>query len=244
MEVTSQFPGAISVKTLVARVVSELGLKGFKPQQAVPAMATCRDDTTGEVRSAFDRSGFHTAFSMQTLSALPVTGNTALAAWYHHLMDNASPGVLLYVTHLGLNGEGKPGYLTRFGIHEQAKSCGANHGLLGLWANGNFGPYPGDHELSEVSAWLKDYIPEILKDPVPIRRIAQIEHDLGYESLRERLLKMQETEAHFHPILLITGIYIETDRENNWLNKRTTEDWIQIAHFEWLENKPAHHAGH
>lgn len=240
MEVTNVFPGAITVSSLVTRVITELEAKGYKPQQTVPAMATCRDDTTGEVRSAFDRHGFHTAFSMQTLSALPVTGNTALVAWYHHLMDNNSPGVLLYTPHLGIHSDGKLGYLTRYGISDLAKSCGANHGLLSLWAKGDYGPYPNDFELSEISAWLKDYIPEIINDPEPIRKIAQVEHDLGYASLRERLLKLQAAEHHYHPILFISGLYIETDRNVDWSTKRNTEDWILIHHFEWLENKPAH----
>lgn len=237
-DVLSQFPGAIKLSTFIAQVISEYGLKGYVPAQSVPAMATCRDDTTGEIRSVFDQAGFHSAFSLQTLSALPVTGNTALGAWYHHLMDKESPGVIVYLPHVGLSGSSKLGYLTRYGIKESAKSCGANHALLGLWSKGEFGPYPGDFELSEISSWLKDFIPEILKDPNPILKIAQVERDLGYSSLKERLIKMQQTELHYHPILLVTGIFIETDREDNWRIKRSTDDWIQIQHFEWLEAKP------
>ncbi len=244
MDVTTQFPGAIKVSTVVARVISELGLKGFVPAQTVPAMVTCRDDTTGEIRNVFTHNGFQPAFSMQTLSALPVTGNTALGAWYHHLMDKESPGVVLYTPHVGFSGSGKLGYLVRQGIEAEAKSCGANHALLGLWSKGEFGPYQSDFELSEISAWLKYYIPEILNDPDPILKIALIERDLGYESLKTRLLKMQQTELHYHPILMVTGIFIETDREANRRNRRNTDDWIQVEHLEWLEAKPTNKSEH
>ena len=157
-----EFPNAITIKELFDKIDSAIGKLGFEHNQVKTAKAICRDDSVEEIGKELFNRGYPNAFSMQTLSGLPVFGVTGMVAYYHHIPDDGL-GFIIYAPHIGIDSNGRLGYLDRHGIKELGKSCGANHAIIGHWKKGNAGPYENDPELSGVSSRLKESKDRILK---------------------------------------------------------------------------------
>ena len=203
-----EFPNAITIKELFDKIDSAIGKLGFEHNQVKTAKAICRDDSVEEIGKELFNRGYPNAFSMQTLSGLPVFGVTGMVAYYHHIPDDGL-GFIIYAPHIGIDSNGRLGYLDRHGIKEPGKSCGANHAIIGHWKKGDVGPYENDPELSGVSSRLKESKDRILKEKDPLLALTELEYKVGLETLSSFISKVQKSEHHKYPILVFAGINID-----------------------------------
>lgn len=207
------FPNTVTIKGLFDKIDAAIEGLGFKHNHVKPAKAICRDDSVEEIGEELFNRNYPKAFSMQTLSGLPVFGITGVTAYYHHIPDDGL-GLIIYAPHIGIDSQGRLGYLDRHGIKEPGKSCGANHTLIGHWKKGNAGPYENDPELSQVSSRLKESRDRILKEKDPLLALTELEYKVGLETLSSFISQVQKSEHHKYPILVFAGINIDTKSDD------------------------------
>ena len=235
--IMGKYPNALPISKLLDRIVNGLQRDGLKSGHTIPAYAMCRDESTSSIRTEFIRRGFPEGFTLNTLTGLPVTGKASLVAYYQHLMDHGAPGVIVFAPHVGYSHEGGWGTLFRGGITQLSKSCGANHALIAHWRLAEYGPYSDDFELSEISRLMVGYINTILIDKNPILKIVEIEHELGYKMLLRSLQNIVKQEKIKHPILVVSGVFIETDRPSDYKSIRSTSDFFHLRNMGWITSK-------
>ncbi len=198
----------VTIPELIEEITKRAEKEGHAKEKVKPAMAVCRDDSVKQIEIELQKSEYLEAFNMNTLSGLPVFGNTGAVAFYHHIPDHGM-GLIIYAPHIGKTETGELGYLNRKGIEKPGKSCGANHAIIGKWQAGDFGPYEGDPELSQVSAALADVREEILKAENPLVALTEAEYTKGLEMIKEMVERVQKSEAHQYPVLIVAGIHID-----------------------------------
>jgi len=177
-----------------------------------PATAMCRDDSVTGIIHELENRGYMAPFNMETLSGVPVFGNTGYGAFYHHIPDDGI-GLIIYAPHVGLSSEGNYGDLERPGKKEMGKSCGANHTIINNWKENNYSNFENDPELSQVSKILFNKKEEILNAKEPILKIMEEEYKLGLEKFTNDIINLKKREHHDYPILLVSGIHIDTREE-------------------------------
>lgn len=207
--IENNYPEAITVPDLIKKINEIIREQGVDRDNVKPGKAHCRDDSVQELTEELIKNGYGTQFSFQSLTGLPVYGKTPFTAWYHHIPDEGM-GLIIYAPHSGFDDNGKIGYLKRPGIKKTAITCGANHGLLALWNEHNFGPYDDDSELSEVSRMLYDKRSQILDNSSPLKELVEVEYDIGFSIISDRITYLLDKENHKFLVLLIGGVHIDT----------------------------------
>jgi len=234
-KIQQKYQNSISIIDLVHKIIKIFENKNIEPKHIVPAIALCRDDSIAPLIYLLKKMQFSEHFSMQTLSGFPIFGITSIKAFYHHLHTDCMPGIIVYAPHIGISRDGTFGLLNRSGIMEIGRSCGANHSLIQKWTNNEFGPYENDPELSNVSQNLTDFIPRILNAPSPIQELVEVEYTLGKKILINYIIQVQQTESHNHPLLLVSGIHIDTPRNFDVDQPRNISDYFHLRSLEWFK---------
>ena len=210
----------ISIEDLFQIIDQEIKGKDFEPKDAKLAKATCRDDSIEEISHAALEHGYINPSTskymmrLETAAAVPTYGEGLIEAFYHHIPDEGV-GVIIFAPHFGIDSNGRIGYLNREGQNEVGKSCGANHGVLGLWKAGQFGPYENNPELSEISNALASDRQLIIESQEPIKAMAEHEYACFLKKLTGYVISVQSKERHKFPILIAGGINLDTHRDTN-----------------------------
>jgi len=219
-EIDRVYPGTFTIHALFDQIDEEVATFGGAKKVKL-AQATCRDDSVDELAEERVARGYSGVFCMRTLSGLPTFGKTGMTAFYHHIPDNGV-GVIIYAPHVGIDAQGRWGYLEREGIADVAKSCGANHGIIGLWKNEQDAPYEDDPELSTVAQILSPYCERVLNSDNPICEIMEAEYEEGLDMLADYITAVQKAEHHQFPVMVFAGVNIDTQHDaDNRIQLRT-----------------------
>eukprot|EP00979_Chaetoceros_neogracilis_P007024 scaffold1460_cov256-Chaetoceros_neogracile.AAC.5 len=103
--VRSNFPGALSNKDLVSRVVDTLALKGYSGSNTLLATSFCCDELARQLEDDFN-------------------GNTGFGAMAAHIPDDGYC-VIAYGPHVGITADGTVGKVERSGIELVDNCCGS-----------------------------------------------------------------------------------------------------------------------
>lgn len=233
--IKKDYPNAITFSKFMERMDEIFKNKNFDQQQIVPALSMCRDDTQTYMNEELDKHNYLPAFSLRKLTGFPTWGKTSMQAYYHHIPDRGM-GFMIYAPHFGISANGDIGYVRRCGKCEMGKSCGANHELLRAWRENELIDPEDDHELFYIDRTLRLYKKEILESDVPIVEIAKIEEALGNKRLKDKITTIQNQESQKIPILLVSGIVIDTPKTSRLEEENLIENYIDIKSISWFEN--------
>jgi hypothetical protein len=112
--VRSNFPGALSNKDLVSRVVDTLALKGYSGSNTLLATSFCGDELARQLEDDFNGI-YGKNFNLGGLSGFPFAGNTGFGAMASHIPDDGYC-LIVYGPHVGLAADGTVGKVERSGI--------------------------------------------------------------------------------------------------------------------------------
>jgi hypothetical protein len=121
--VKTNFPGAISNKELVSRVVGLLEHKGFTPSNTLLATSVCADELARQLEDDFI-DVYGTNFNLGGLSGFPFAGNTGWGAMSAHVPDNGYC-LTIHGPHVGITKDGTIGKVERSGIALVDSCCGS-----------------------------------------------------------------------------------------------------------------------
>jgi hypothetical protein len=117
------FPGALSNKDLVSRVVDTLALKGYSGSNTLLGTSFCCDELARQLEDDFNGIYGHN-FNLGGLSGFPFAGNTGFGAMAAHIPDNGYCFVA-YGPHVGITADGHVGKVERSGIELVDSCCGS-----------------------------------------------------------------------------------------------------------------------
>jgi hypothetical protein len=210
----THFPGAKTIKQVFAEVERVLQPMGITPSHVLPAKATCRDDSIEELSHELHEHGYHALFRMEALAAIPSYGSAGVGAFYHHIPDRGV-GLIFFGPHIGIDSEGRVGYLDRRGKEEAGKSCGASWGLLSKWQAGETGPFQENPELSEMARVYEPFRAAILDSPQPLLALTEAEYGHGLERLTHYITCIQKSEKSHFPVVLVAGINLDLKHDDS-----------------------------
>lgn len=121
--ITSVFPGALSNKELVTRVVGTLSYKGFEPHNTLVGTSLCSDETARQLQDDFTQI-YGSAFNLGGLAGFPFAGNIGMLNMGHHIPDDGGCGLIVYGPHVGLSQTtGDVGMVERAGVTQVETCC-------------------------------------------------------------------------------------------------------------------------
>jgi len=121
--VQSYYPGAISNKKLVAKVVDILSSKGFTPENTLLATSLCCDELARQLEDDFN-GVYGNNFNLGGLAGFPFAGNTGFGAMSAHIPDDGYC-LTVYGPHVGITADGTVGKVERSGIALVDTCCGS-----------------------------------------------------------------------------------------------------------------------
>ncbi|KAL7451697.1 hypothetical protein ACHAWC_005638 [Mediolabrus comicus] len=121
--VKKTFPGALSNKDLVQRVVGVLEGKGFTTENTLLATSLCADELARVLEDEFV-SVYGNNFNLGGLSGFPFAGNTGFGAMAAHIPDDGFC-LLVHGPHVGICKNGVVGKVERQGIALVDNCCGS-----------------------------------------------------------------------------------------------------------------------
>jgi|EP00979_Chaetoceros_neogracilis_P007032 hypothetical protein len=121
--VRSNFPGALSNKDLVSRVVDTLALKGYSGSNTLLATSFCCDELARQLEDDFNGI-YGNNFNLGGLAGFPFAGNTGFGAMAAHIPDDGYC-ILAYGPHVGITADGTVGKVERSGINLVDNCCGS-----------------------------------------------------------------------------------------------------------------------
>ena len=121
--VKDNFPGAISNKELVTKVVNVLDRKGMTPANTLLATSFCADELARNLEDDFNTVYGHN-FNLGGLSGFPFAGNTGFGAMSGHVPDDGFC-LLIHAPHVGITKDGVIGKVERSGIALVDSCCGS-----------------------------------------------------------------------------------------------------------------------
>jgi len=121
--VRSNFPGALSNKDLVSRVVDTLASKGYSGSNTLLATSFCCDELARQLEDDFNGI-YGNNFNLGGLAGFPFAGNTGFGAMAAHIPDNGYC-VIAYGPHVGITADGTVGKVERSGIELVDNCCGS-----------------------------------------------------------------------------------------------------------------------
>jgi len=121
--VKKTFPGAISNKDLVKKVVGVLGSKGFSKENTLLATSLCADELARVLEDDFI-GVYGNNFNLGGLSGFPFAGITGFGAMAAHIPDDGFC-LLVHGPHVGIDKNGQVGKVERQGIALVDTCCGS-----------------------------------------------------------------------------------------------------------------------
>lgn len=121
--VQERFPGAISNRKLLTKVVANLEAKGFRGNNTLLATSLCCDELARQLETDFNGI-YGNNFALGGLSGFPFAGTTGFAAMTAHIPDDGF-SLFVYGPHVGITKEGEVGRVERKGIALVDTCCGS-----------------------------------------------------------------------------------------------------------------------
>lgn len=148
---------------------SEWALKrvGFRPVNALPLAALCRDELMGDVNEAIART-WGRPFQLGSLAGLPMLGRTGLQAALGHVPgeDGRHRFAAFVLPHIGIDADGRLGRVQRRGMYRASSACGALVGLRAQLLDGTV-EVTLDPDDAEQSLLRQRLVRELRTDEVP-----------------------------------------------------------------------------
>lgn len=121
--IQDMFPGALSNKDLVTRVVSSLVSKGFTTQNTLLGTSLCSDETAHQLVSDFTQV-YGGSFNLGGLAGFPFAGNIGFANMAQHVPDEDGAALIVYGPHVGVSQTtGEVGVVERAGVAQLETCC-------------------------------------------------------------------------------------------------------------------------
>jgi hypothetical protein len=121
--VQSYYPGAISNKKLVSKVVDILTSKGYSPANTLLATSLCCDELARQLEDDFNGI-YGNNFNLGGLAGFPFAGNTGFGAMAAHIPDDGYC-LTVFGPHVGITADGTVGKVERSGIALVDSCCGS-----------------------------------------------------------------------------------------------------------------------
>jgi hypothetical protein len=121
--VQSNFPGALTNKELVTKVVDILALKQFNGLNTLLATSLCCDELARQLEDDFEGI-YGNNFNLGGLSGFPFAGTTGFGAMAAHIPDDGYC-FIVYGPHVGVAADGTVGKVERSGIKLIDTCCGS-----------------------------------------------------------------------------------------------------------------------
>ena len=121
--VQKNFPGAITNRDLVTRVVNQLSTKGFEVENTLLATSLCCDELARQLEDDFNKV-YGNNFNLGGLAGFPFAGNTGFGAMAAHIPDDGY-SLCVYGPHVGIAADGTVGKVERSGIELIDTCCGS-----------------------------------------------------------------------------------------------------------------------
>jgi len=228
------FPSAMDIDTFLDSITSLLKSHKFKPENTIPSIISCRDETVGELSKKLPEKNFRAEFSMRSLTGFPIIGETGFTAYYHHLYhinNENGAGLVIFSPHIGIDKEGNIGFVDRKGHECSSGSCGANHKILNIWKNEEVLSPDKEPELYSIEKQISKYKNKILNSDNPLFELTKCEFKEGNEKIKSLIKSTQRKEDINHPIILISGIHIDTP----CLDNDHIENYFQVLEEKWID---------
>ena len=121
--VQSNFPGALSNKDLVTKVVDILTRKGYNGSNTLLATSLCCDELARQLEDDFNGI-YGNNFNLGGLAGFPFAGTTGFNAMAAHIPDDGYC-LIVYGPHVGVAADGTVGKVERSGIKLVDSCCGS-----------------------------------------------------------------------------------------------------------------------
>eukprot|EP00928_Gymnodinium_smaydae_P018394 TRINITY_DN17003_c0_g1_i3.p1 TRINITY_DN17003_c0_g1~~TRINITY_DN17003_c0_g1_i3.p1 ORF type:complete len:311 (+),score=16.01 TRINITY_DN17003_c0_g1_i3:36-968(+) len=122
------FPGSVEGANVEARVTHLLQERfGFNVYNTVCCQSFCPDEVNNKNPTDLSRMLHHrwgTSFSLGGLGGVPFTGKTGWGAFSAHVPKGGN-AIVTFGPHVGIDGSGKVGQITRAGQDQPSTCCGA-----------------------------------------------------------------------------------------------------------------------
>jgi hypothetical protein len=117
------FPGALSNKELIMRVVSTLTSKGFTTENTLLGTSLCSDETARQLVNDFTQV-YGGSFNLGGLAGFPFAGNIGFANMAQHIPDEDGAALIVYGPHVGVSQTtGEVGVVERPGVTQLETCC-------------------------------------------------------------------------------------------------------------------------
>jgi len=121
--VQKNFPGAVTNKDLVTKVVDILASKGYSAANTLLATSLCCDELARQLEDDFN-GVYGNNFNLGGLAGFPFAGNTGFGAMSAHIPDGGYC-LIAYGPHVGVAADGTVGKVERSGVSLIDSCCGS-----------------------------------------------------------------------------------------------------------------------
>lgn len=130
--VSSLYPDTVGPDDFVTWTAWVMSRFGFRPTNALPLVAVCRDELMLPFQDAV-HGVWGPSFDASSLAAVPYLGRTGISAALGHAPgeDGRHRFVVFAFPHIGVDGDGLVGQVRRRGIRRSTTACGALVALRG-----------------------------------------------------------------------------------------------------------------
>ena len=224
----THFPNAQSGKSLSSAYLYELEQLGISLSKVLYATSLCSDDANIASMEFSDK--LLGPFRLGGLAGLPMTGITGMKAFASHIPD-AGTAFIFYGPHIGIDDDGRMGFMRRPGQAESTESCGALKFTYDLIAKGDtdFELDSDDSQLGILKFFLSDYKDKILESKKDhVINITEAALDCTDRLLKKYIVEAKDLFVDKR-IILLGGIIINTSPE--------IDDLVEVRNFEEFEIK-------
>jgi hypothetical protein len=212
----SKFPGALDEDTFVRTTIESLDPMGFRPDNTLACLATCRDEISqswAEVVTEY----LGRPFVLTGLGGLILAGKTGFGAALSHAPnpDGRERYLFLAGPHMAVGRVGELGLCERSGRSGASTACGALTAVLGELQEGAVGPTddPEDVELG----WLRKRIEASLSGrAVPdLLQLTRLVHDVIVDDMARMLAASVDVSKIDYAVA--SGIQIHAPGGSNFI---------------------------
>ncbi len=205
------FPGAIPVEEYVRRTYDACAPHGLVSGATLAMVGLCRDELSDALAEPI-RAAWGSPFRMGGLAGMLFLGQAGLRAGEGHApdADGRRRYVVYLMPHIGVDDEGRAGYIHRPGQGAATTACGALMGFRGQLASGSVpdGIDPHDPEMSLLRQRLVRAVPS--GDAPDIVELTTIVRDVileDFEATAARLDSLRDAD-----VAVFSGIHIHTSQ--------------------------------
>jgi hypothetical protein len=230
--VEQHYPKAISAPAFRNRLLQSLEEIGFDdPSKILLAVSLCSDDVNAvhdqDVTWARKHFSNHLLgpFELGGLAGFPFGGLTGISTIAHHVPDNGT-ALIIFGPHIGVDDEGRLGFLLRPGQHKISSACGALTLAVHRVLSDEEFPQtldPDDLEQSFLVTQLSGHQQRIRMAQNPLKEAT----DILYEKIEGSILRYLKEKAEDFKVkeILIAGIVLINTGSDH-------EDYVDVRRLE------------